>query len=111
MQETQSQSLGWEDTLEKEMATHSRFLPGKFHEQRSPVGYSPQDHTRVKRNLASQLPTTTYTITFSFKKIQSMENVKMNFSSWFMQNLPTCWMWPLHLSLLTLSRDYTLIFK
>ena len=44
MQDTQVQSLGWEDTLEKEMATHSSFLPGKFHEQRSPVGYSPQDH-------------------------------------------------------------------
>ena len=26
MQETQVKSLGWEDTLEKEMATHSRTL-------------------------------------------------------------------------------------
>ena len=26
MQETQVQSLGWEDTLEKEMATHSSIL-------------------------------------------------------------------------------------
>ena len=26
MQETQVQSLGWEDPLEKEMATHSRIL-------------------------------------------------------------------------------------
>ena len=33
--------LGWEDTLEVEMATHSSFLPGKFHGQRSLVGYSP----------------------------------------------------------------------
>ena len=29
VQETQVQSLGWEDLLEKEMATHSRFLPEK----------------------------------------------------------------------------------
>ena len=26
MQETQVQSMGWEDTLEKEIATHSRIL-------------------------------------------------------------------------------------
>ena len=35
------QSLGREDPLEKEMATHSMFLPGKSHEQRSLEGYSP----------------------------------------------------------------------
>ena len=39
MQETQVQSLGWEDPLEKEMAAHSSILPGKSHEQRSLVGY------------------------------------------------------------------------
>ena len=38
MQETQVQSLGWEDPLEKEMATHSSILPGKSHEQRSLAG-------------------------------------------------------------------------
>ena len=41
MQETQVQSLGWKDPLEKEMATHSVFLPGEFHKQRRLVGYSP----------------------------------------------------------------------
>jgi len=30
MQETQIQSLGWEDPLEKEMATHSRTLAWKI---------------------------------------------------------------------------------
>ena len=42
--ETQDQSLGWEDPLEKEMATHSAtlvLLPGRFHGLRSLVGYSP----------------------------------------------------------------------
>ena len=38
--ETQVQSLGREDPLEKEMATHSSTL-GKSHEQRSLVGYGP----------------------------------------------------------------------
>ena len=35
MQETLVQSLGWEDPLEEEMATHSSILPGKSHGQRS----------------------------------------------------------------------------
>ena len=41
MQETQVQSLGQEDPLEKGMATTPVFLPGEFHGQRSPVGCSP----------------------------------------------------------------------
>ena len=39
MQETRVQSLGWEDHLEKGMATTLVFLPGKSHGQRSLVGY------------------------------------------------------------------------
>ena len=34
-------SLGWEDPLEKEMATIPVFLLGKSHGHRSLVGYSP----------------------------------------------------------------------
>ena len=44
MQETQEmwvQSLGGEDSLEKEMATHCSILAWKIHGQRSLVGYSP----------------------------------------------------------------------
>ena len=41
MQGTQVQSLGRKDPLEKEMASHSVFLPGESHGQRSLVGYSP----------------------------------------------------------------------
>ena len=41
MWEIQVWSLDWEDPLEKEMATHSVLLPGKFHGLRSLVGYSP----------------------------------------------------------------------
>ena len=33
-------SLGWEDPLEEEMATHSNVLAGKSHGQRSLAGYS-----------------------------------------------------------------------
>ena len=35
------QSLGQEDLLEKEMATHSSILAWKIHEQSRLVGYSP----------------------------------------------------------------------
>ena len=41
MQENWVQSLGLDDTLEKGIATHSSFLPGEFHGQRSLVGYGP----------------------------------------------------------------------
>uniref|UniRef100_A0ABI0NZJ8 Calmodulin-lysine N-methyltransferase n=1 Tax=Bos taurus TaxID=9913 RepID=A0ABI0NZJ8_BOVIN len=41
MGETWVQSLGQEDPLEKGMATHSVFLPGKFHGERSLAGYIP----------------------------------------------------------------------
>ena len=41
MRETGIQSLGWEDLLEKEMATHSSILAWKIHGQRSLVNYSP----------------------------------------------------------------------
>ena len=34
------QSLGWEDPLEKGMATHSSILAAEFHGQRSLRGYS-----------------------------------------------------------------------
>ena len=47
MKETQVQSLGQEDPLEKGMATHSSILLGEFHGQRSLEGYSPQDLKEV----------------------------------------------------------------
>ena len=37
----QVQSLGQGDPLQEEMATHSSFLPGESHGQRSLAGYSP----------------------------------------------------------------------
>ena len=45
MRETRVQSLGQEDPLEKEMATH--FSTGKSHGRRSLVGYSPWDHKEL----------------------------------------------------------------
>ena len=50
MLKTQVQALGWEDPLEKGMATHSSILPGDFHGQRSLVGYSSWGFQRVRHN-------------------------------------------------------------
>ena len=44
VQETQVQSLGQEDPLEKEMATYSSILAWKIHGQSSLIGYSPWGH-------------------------------------------------------------------
>ena len=44
MQKTWVRSLGQEDPLEKEMATHSSILVWKSHGQRSLAGYSPWGH-------------------------------------------------------------------
>ena len=49
VQETQVQSLGRGDPLEKKMETHSVFLPGKPYGQRSLAGYSPGGHKESDR--------------------------------------------------------------
>ena len=48
------ETLGWEDPLEKGMATYSVFLPGESHGQRSLVGYSPWSHKRVRQDLLTK---------------------------------------------------------
>ena len=53
MQEMWVRSLGWEGPLEKEMVIHSSILPGKFHGQRSLVGYSPWG-CKVRHDLATK---------------------------------------------------------
>ena len=54
MQEMWAQSLGQEDPLEKEMATHSSILARPPHGQRNLVGYSPRGHKRVTYDLVTK---------------------------------------------------------
>ena len=54
MQEMWVQSLSWEDPLEKEMVTHSGFLSGKSHGQKSLAGYSPRGPKRLRHNLVTK---------------------------------------------------------
>ena len=48
------QSLGLEDPLEKEMATHSSNLAGKSHGQKSLESYSSWGHKRVRCDLVAK---------------------------------------------------------
>ena len=54
IQETQVQSLGWEDPLEKGMATHSTILAWEIPWTEKPGGYSARDHKRVRHGLATR---------------------------------------------------------
>ena len=54
MQELQVQSLGWEDPLEKEMATHSSILAFNFYGQRTLAGYSQWGCKRVRCDWAQE---------------------------------------------------------
>ena len=53
-QETQAQSLGQEEPLEKEMATNSSILARKSHGQRSLMGYNPWGLKRVGYDLVTK---------------------------------------------------------
>ena len=53
VQETQVRSLGWEDPLKKEIATHSSILAWEISWTEEP-GYSPWDYKRVRHNLATK---------------------------------------------------------
>ena len=53
MQEKLVRSPGWEDPLEKEMASIPTFLPGKSDGQESLTDYSPCGHRRVRYDLAA----------------------------------------------------------
>ena len=47
-------SLGWEDPLEGEMATHSSIPAWTSPGQRSLVGYSPWGHKRARHSLTTE---------------------------------------------------------
>ena len=59
MQEMQVQSLGWEDPLEKGMATPV-FLPGEFHGQRNLAGYNPWGHKELDTTEQRSMSTMKY---------------------------------------------------
>ena len=54
-QETQVQSLGWEDPLEEEMATHSRILAWRIPWTKEPDGLQSMGSQRVRHDWATSL--------------------------------------------------------
>ena len=58
MQETRVRSLGWEDPLEEEMATHSSVLAWRIRGQRSLAGYSPRGRKESDTTEAAGRPDT-----------------------------------------------------
>ena len=61
VQATQVWSLGWEDPLEKGMATHSSILPEESHGQRNMADYNPQG-CKVGHNWATKHPYVLWTL-------------------------------------------------
>ena len=71
MQETQVWYLGWEDPLEKEMATHSSVLAWKIPWMEEPGGLQSMRLQRVRHNWATNSPSYLY-LHVSFWKIQEL---------------------------------------
>ena len=59
MQKTQVPSLGWEDSLEKELATHSSILAWRISWTEDPGGLQSTGVTRVRHDLVTKLHTPT----------------------------------------------------
>ena len=54
MQETQVQSLGWEDPLEEEMAAHSSVLAWQISWREEPGGLQSIELKRIEHNIATK---------------------------------------------------------
>ena len=81
MRETRVRSLGREDPLTTEMATHSVFMPGKSHEPRSLVGYSPWGRKESD---------TTERLLFTFVCTKEVQTTNSIFFNWRINALQCC---------------------
>ena len=85
MQEILIQSLGWEDPLKKEMASHTSILTWGNHGERSLLGYSPwggkeSDMTEQLTLLVSHH--TSDNSDSKFSSVQSLSHVRLSVTSW-----------------------------
>ena len=92
MRETRVQSLGREDLLEKEMATH---LLGESHGQRSLVGYSPQSREESYTTERLHFTSTHYRSchTFFFVKFREISIISFIQKLENLENLSTDTFW------------------
>ena len=77
MKETQVLSLGWEDLLEKEMATHSRILVWKTLWTEQPGSSQVIGLQRVSHNLVNETTTTIWFISSTFGYLSKGNQVMM----------------------------------
>ena len=75
MQETRAQSLGWEDPLEKEMATHSSILTWKIPWTEEPGGLQARGSQREKR-------LSDFSFTFTFPGGSVVKNLPAKQETW-----------------------------
>ena len=64
VEEIKIQSLGWEDTLEEEMATHSSFLVWKIPRTEEPGGLQSIESQRVRQDLVTDHTCTWHTTAY-----------------------------------------------
>ena len=69
MRETQVQSLGWEDLLEKEMATHSSTLAWRIPRTEEPGRLQSMGSQRVRHDCATSVSL------FTFRKVKNWYNL------------------------------------
>ena len=92
MQETRVQSLGWEDSLEKEMATHSGILAWRILWTEEPGG---PRFIGTHRTWLKQLSTAPI-LSFTFSKLLSQTTLSSSFS--YLLSVPSESPWLDHLS-------------
>ena len=77
MWETHAGSISWEDSLEKETATHASILAWRTPWKRNPEGYSPWSH---KESYMTEQLTQTHTH-------YSLHSFESETIAWFVQNI------------------------
>ena len=77
MQETQVQSLGWEDPLEEGMATHSSILAWRFPGTEEPGGLQSMGSPRVRHDWVTKHTALCHFPSFKRKILMMMANIMM----------------------------------
>ena len=80
VQEIRVKAADWEDPWRRDWLPTPVFLPGKFHGQRSLVGYSPCDHKELDRLEAHEVPSL-YASIHEFQFLITLLTSKVNKTS------------------------------
>ena len=90
VQETRVRSLGWEDLLEKEMATHSSILAWRIPWTEEPGGLQSMGWQRVGHNWATSLSLSCYTWRLLREWIRRVLIARENIFFYFFNFVPIC---------------------